>query len=162
MNLYIIRHAIAEERHVFAQTGQSDEFRPITDEGVQRMRKTLSLVKKNGEQIETVLQSPLVRCQQTGDIIKEFYPEAHYLKTDKLRPNHSATKLFKEIRNLKVDSIAIVGHEPDLGQFISWLLFGQASDRFPLKKGGIGKLTLHNNGHCHLKWLLRPKFILGL
>ena len=117
MNLYIIRHAIAEERHIFARTGQSDDLRPITDRGAERMRKILDLMKKNGDQIDTVLQSPLVRSLQTGDILREFYPDARYLKTDRLRPNYSAAGLYKEIQSLGVHSTstALIGHEPDLG-----------------------------------------------
>ena len=160
MNLYVIRHAIAEERHIFAQTGQPDEFRPITARGAERMRKILALLKKNEDEMDTVLQSPLVRCQETGDLVREYYPNANYLNTDRLRPNLSADKLYREIQSFGGDSMAIIGHEPDLGQFISWLLFGQASERFPIKKGGIAKLNLYKNGRCYLKWLLKPKLIL--
>ena len=158
--LYVIRHALAEERHIFAQTGQSDELRPITQRGMERMKKILNLLKKNEDQINTVLQSPLVRCQQTGDLVREYYPDADYLNSDNLLPNFSAGKLYKEIQSFNVDKVAIIGHEPDLGQFISWLLFQQATERFPIKKGGIAKLEIYKDGRCFLKWLLKPKLIL--
>ncbi len=161
MNLYVIRHAIAEERHIFAQTSQSDELRPITARGAERMRKTMALLKKTENPIETVLQSPLIRCQQTGDLVREYYPEASCLNTDNLRPSFSSDKLYREIQGFEGNSMALVGHEPDLGQFISWLLFGQASERFPMKKGGVAKLDLHRNGRCYMKWFLKPKLILN-
>ncbi len=160
MDIYVIRHAIAQERPIFAQTGQSDEFRPLTERGMERMRKVLTFLKKNEDQIDTVLQSPLVRCQQTGALVKESYPNANYINTDRLRPSFPADKLYKEIQSFKVNAMAIIGHEPDLGQFISWLLFGQASERFPIKKGGIAKLELSKDGRCFMKWLLKPGLIL--
>ena len=160
MKLYVIRHAIAMERSDFAQTGQDDDLRPLTPKGMERMHKIFSAFKKNEERMEVVLQSPLVRCQQTGNLMKEHYPNANYLTTETLRPNHSAEKLHKEIQSFGANSMTIIGHEPDLGQFISWLLFRQASDQFPMKKGGIARLDLHKDGRCYLKWTIRPKLIL--
>ena len=160
MTLFVIRHTLAEERHIFAQTGQSDELRPITSRGVERMKKILNFLKKDEDHINTVLQSPLLRCQQTGNVIKKYYPNANYLNSDNLRPNFSAKKLYREIQDFDISTMAIVGHEPDLGQFISWLLFGQATERFPIKKGGIARLCLYKDGRCFLKWFLKPKLIL--
>ena len=184
MNLYIIRHAISEQRHIFAQTGQSDELRPITNRGAERMKGLLSFIKNNSkEQINNVLQSPLLRSQQTGTLVKEFYPQARYMTTSLLRPSFSFKKLLEEIQQFEPTnnqsppsissdnpdnknknpktSLALIGHEPDLGQFISWLLFNQANNCFPLKKGGIAKLNIQKNGQHYLKWILRPKLILG-
>ena len=111
--------------------------------------------------MDIVLQSPLVRCQQTGALVKEAYPNAKYTNTDRLRPSFPADKLYREIQSFKVNTMAIIGHEPDLGQFISWLLFRQASEHFPIKKGGIAKLELSKDGRCSMKWFLKPKLILN-
>ena len=37
MELLIIRHAIAEDRDEFAESGKSDDERPLTDAGSRRM-----------------------------------------------------------------------------------------------------------------------------
>lgn len=159
MKLYIIRHAPAQERHLFAQTGLHDDLRPLTDKGIERMREVLTGFKRSEDQINTVLHSPLERCLETAEICKEFYPQANLVKTDNLRPDHSAKALYEEIQKYTVDSLAIIGHEPDLGQFISWLLFRQATDHFPMKKAGIAKVDIYKDGRTYLKWLLRPKLM---
>lgn len=159
MKLYIIRHAPAELRHIFSQTGQSDDLRPITDKGAQRMDAMLRFFKKNEEDVNLFLQSPLTRCLQTGEICKNFFPNATFKTTENLGPDHSAQSLYDEIQSYDVDSMAIIGHEPDLGQFISWLLFRQASDHFPLKKSGFAKMDLYKDGRAYLKWLVRPKMV---
>jgi phosphohistidine phosphatase len=160
LKLYLFRHAPAQERHVFAQTDQPDEFRPITEKGAQRMRDVLNFFRKKESHIDLILQSPLLRCQETGDIIQEFYPQAELLTTEHLKPSHSAQKLYNKIsQNFHLDSLALVGHEPDLGQFISWLLLGQSSDHFPLKKAGVAKLDIYKDGRRYLKWVLRPSLI---
>lgn len=161
MKLYIIRHAPAEERHIFAQSGLDDEFRPLTPKGVERMHQVLESFCKLEPSIDVFLTSPFKRCQETGEVLKEYYPSAMFLTCDHLKPDHSAKKLYEEIKKFRVDSLALIGHEPDLGQFISWLLFNQASDHFPIKKAGIAKLDLFTDGRVYLKWLLRPKLLIN-
>lgn len=125
------------------------------------MREVLNYFQKKEPNIDLFLQSPLIRCQETGDILREYYPKAHFVNSDHLRPDHSAEKLFEEIQQLgKRDAVGLIGHEPDLGQFISWLLFGRASDHFPMKKAGIAKLDIYGDGRRHLKWMLRPNLII--
>lgn len=160
MKLYLIRHAPAQERHLFAQTGKPDSQRPLTEKGRERMEEILNVFYKNEDNIDLILQSPLKRCLETGEIFKEFYPHAKFKTSENLKPDHSAKKLYDEIQSYDVDSLALIGHEPDLGQFISWLLFRQASDHFPLKKSGIAKLDLYKDGRSYLKWLLRPKLLI--
>ena len=138
MKLYFIRHAPAEFRHIFAQTGQADDLRPITEKGQQKMKDVLKYFCKVEPDIDVFLQSPLVRSQQPGDVCRNFYPKAKFLTTENLSPDHSAQKLYDEIQSYDVDAMAIIGHEPDLGQFLSWLMFRQATDHFPIKKSGIG------------------------
>ncbi|MCJ8277182.1 MAG: histidine phosphatase family protein [Bdellovibrionales bacterium] len=94
MKLYIIRHAHAEERHIFAQSGKPDELRPLTETGIKRMRKFLQSFTKNEEDINLFLQSPLIRAQQTVDILKEFYPSAEVQTTENLCPGLSSKKLY--------------------------------------------------------------------
>ncbi len=158
MKLYLVRHAPAEYRHIFAQTGQPDHLRPLTTKGIQRMSEVLDFFHKSEPQINVVLQSPFTRCLQTGEVFKRYYPQAAYLTSENLTPDHSCQKLYEEIQSYQVDSMALIGHEPDMGMFLSWLLFHQSSDHFPFKKAGIAKVDLYKDGRSYLKWLIRPKF----
>lgn len=157
MKLYLIRHAPAELRHEFALTGQPDHLRPITLKGSEKTETVLRHFIKTEEPIDVFLTSPFLRCTQTGEICKEFFPKAQFIESENLCPDHSAKKLYHEIQSYNVDSMALIGHEPDLGQFLSWLLFRQASDHFPIKKSGMAKVDLYKDGRAYLKWLLRPK-----
>lgn len=161
MKLYIFRHAPAELRHEFALTGQPDHLRPLTEKGIQRQQDMLKYFKKIEDHVDVFLQSPFTRCTQTGELCKEYFPDSQFIETENLCPDHSAKKLFEEIQSYDVDSLGIIGHEPDLGQFISWILFRQASDHFPLKKSGIAKVDLYKDGRSYLKWVLRPKLVLS-
>ncbi len=159
MKLYLIRHAVAEERAQFALKGLSDELRPLTPKGAERMNEIVGLFKKLEPDINLILSSPLVRSLQTAEILKLNYSKAQLVTSDNLKPDHSAQKLFEEIQTYDLDSMALIGHEPDLGQFLSWLLFRQATDHFPMKKSGIAKVDIYKDGRTYLKWLIRPKLL---
>ncbi len=157
MKLYLIRHAPAELRHDFALTGHPDHLRPITAKGAERTQSMIQFFKKSEDSINLFLQSPFLRCTQTGEVFKENFPDAKFIETENLCPDHSAQMLYDEIQSYDLDSVAIIGHEPDLGQFLSWLLFRQATDHFPFKKSGMAKVDLYKDGRAYLKWLARPK-----
>ncbi len=159
MKLYLIRHAPAELRHEFALTGQPDHLRPITSKGKERTQTVIEFFKKSEDPIEVFLLSPFNRCVQTADIFKAHFPDAKFIESDNLCPDHSAQSLYEEIQRYDVNSLGIIGHEPDLGQFLSWLLYRQATDHFPIKKSGMAKVDVYKDGRSYLKWLLRPKQI---
>lgn len=159
MKLYIIRHAHAELRHEFAKTGRPDRERPLVEKGFQRMDQVLSFFHQHEEKIDKFLVSPYTRCQETASICHQFFPEAEVQTSDHLAPDHSAKRLYELIQKQELDSLAVIGHEPDLGQFISWLLFRQATDHFPMKKAGIAKMDLYKDGRAYLKWMISPKLL---
>jgi len=54
-------------------------------------------------------------------------------------------------------TIAVVGHEPDLGAMVSWLLSSAGGQFVQLEKGGACLLTWGPHvtaGDAHLVWLL--------
>ena len=159
MKLYLIRHAHAVDRIEFSKTGKMDEERYLIGKGHDRMGKVLKRFIQLEPEIQHILQSNLLRSQQTAEILKRFYPNAKVTTASNLNPGLSAKRLYDEIQAYDLDSLAIVGHEPDLGQFLSWLLFQQATDHFPIKKCGIAKIDLYKDGRCYLKWLLRPSLL---
>ena len=69
--------------------------------------------------------------------------------------------MFAEIKKrASVESLALVGHQPDLGEIISRVVQGNGNLSLVLKKGSVCLInvietvpTLHGN----LMWLLTPK-----
>ena len=64
--LYLVRHGLAEER---GDAWPDDTKRPLTDEGISRMRKGARGLARLGLSVEVVLTSPLVRARQTAEIL---------------------------------------------------------------------------------------------
>ena len=71
MNLFLIRHSIAENISV----DKKDFDRELTSEGKEVIVKTSQAWKSYIEQLDVVLSSPLTRAVQTAEIIStQFQP----------------------------------------------------------------------------------------
>ena len=69
MNVLVIRHAIAEDRDVFARTEKDDDERPLTDEGRKKMARGAQGLHTLVPKLDLIASSPLVRAQQTAAIV---------------------------------------------------------------------------------------------
>ena len=160
MELYVIRHAISEplgKRNEF-----SDEKRSLTDEGRDRMREITKGLRKLGVQFDLLLTSPLIRAIQTAEIIAAAFDVGakEIQQTANLAPGASAVALFAEIKShTGVESVALVGHQPDLGLLVSGII-GSAAPSIQLKKGGVCCVNVTETVPAlrgDLVWLLTPK-----
>src|SRR5436309_9518738 len=85
--LYLIRHGLAEER---GDAWPDDSKRPLTEEGMSRLRKQARGLARLGVTIDVMLTSPLVRARQTAEIIAaELDPRPHVTNIDSLTPDRS-------------------------------------------------------------------------
>lgn len=165
MNLYIVRHAIAVGR---GTPGYDDDSqRPLTDNGRTKMKKIVKGLRQFGVELDTILSSPYVRARDTAKILaSDFKMEAQLGFSDNLIPPGNFEALIDEIHEkYDVESLALVGHEPMLGQLISWLTTGNTDLMINFKKGGVCYLSADNLYQDHratLEWLLTPALMVEL
>ena len=160
MDLYILRHAIAEERSPSLPGGDSQ--RRLTPEGARKMRRIAKGMKALDLEFDLILSSPYLRARETAEIVAKTFRCARKLDlTPALAPDGNPkelmTELLKERRGCK--RVLLVGHEPYLSSLISLLLSGHTDISVTLKKGGLCCLTLGSlhYGRCaKLEWLLTP------
>src|SRR5918999_4932383 len=115
MDLYIIRHAIAQP--LGQKNDFTDEKRALTSEGRDRMRETARGLRKLGVELDMVLTSPLVRAVETAEIVATALGvgKKDVEQTLSLAPGGSQDELIAEIKNKTgAEAIALVGHQPDL------------------------------------------------
>ena len=137
--LYLIRHAVAEER---GESWPDDAKRPLTDDGTARMRKAARGLVKMGVAFDVVLTSPYVRTRQTAEIVATAYDERPpIVAIDSLAPGGSVQSVLSDLeRQTRRSRIAIVGHEPNIGELAARL----AGSRYPLefKKGAVCRIDV--------------------
>jgi len=166
MDLLIIRHAPAEDREEFAKTGKSDDKRPLTKRGVERMTAAGHGLTTLALPVERMVSSPLLRACQTADILTGALELKKYEVDPILSPGTSMADVERWLQTSpNVECMALVGHEPDLGELISFLLFGRSGDQFRLKKGGAVLLRFDGAikaGTARLIWALPPSVLRAL
>jgi phosphohistidine phosphatase len=160
--LYLIRHAIAGER---GPKYPDDNLRPLTARGVDKMRAAARGFADLNPDIDVVATSPLVRAKQTAEIVvAELAPAPAQDILGELAPGHSPADLADALgRYRSHQTIALVGHEPDLGRFAAWLI--GSSCPIPFKKGGIACFEVADfppGRTSTLLWLAMPRMLRGL
>jgi len=119
MTLLFIRHSLAMEREEW--TGHDFE-RPLTEKGIKRAKKFFKHIKKIYPEIDFIITSKAKRAKETAQILKHFYPDVTYEETALLYPGADMVDL-KQVINDKTGVVAIVGHEPDLSNFVKGLMY---------------------------------------
>ncbi len=158
MDLFLLRHAIAEQRDPTKYP--DDALRPLTEKGMKRMRRVAEGFLAAGLTFDVIYTSPYTRAKQTAEIVADVFGLRKVLReTDTLAVDGDAEELIAELGKLDATSILLVGHEPYLSELISHLLVGDASLDVTMKKGGLCKLTVGmlKYGKCAtLDWLVPP------
>jgi phosphohistidine phosphatase len=163
MQLLVIRHAIAEDKEVFARSGRDDDLRPLTENGRDKMRRAARGLREVAPPVSVLATSPLVRARETAEIVMPALSIERAETVEALRPDGDYDELLTWLREQSTDdegdAIAIVGHEPQLSGFVTWLMSATSSSRVELKKGGACLLDLSDEpraGKAVLRWALTP------
>jgi phosphohistidine phosphatase len=176
MYLYLIRHGIAVEQDPFALDQMADdEARYLTKLG----RKKVTQVAEKLEELELtfdlIITSPLVRAQQTAEILIDRQISTRLEVANDLKPMGNLPEWlhnWNATDRHDISTLALVGHEPNLSQWAELWIFGEVCDRLILKKGGIiglkfpdiGVSALDGNGlaigTAQLSCLVPPKYLI--
>ncbi len=163
MELYLIRHAIAEDR---AATGNDDD-RVLTEAGKTKMIRATEGLKRLKLRPDLILTSPLRRARETAEILASGLNGAKIEVMRELTPAVDASAAAAALRpHARLKAVALVGHEPGLGNLASFLLTGSEKRlAVDLKKGGVAYIEAEfsqDRPRCILKWLMTPKQLRSL
>jgi phosphohistidine phosphatase len=163
MELLVIRHAIAEDRDEFAESGKSDDERPLTDAGRRKMKKTARGLREVVGSIDHLATSPLVRAVQTAEIISDELDVAPAEVVPDLAPDARPEDFVRWLATHSDKGVvAIVGHEPHLSSLVSWLITGSGGSRLDMRKGGACLVSFDGEpgaGTGTLSWLMPPRVL---
>jgi phosphohistidine phosphatase len=160
--IYLIRHGLAEER---GDAWPDDAKRPLTGEGKSALRKIARGLARRGVGFDIILTSPFVRARQTAETIAtELEHRPPLVSVESLTPSGSFVSVLTDLeKHAKKARIALVGHEPSIGELAARL----AGMRRPLefKKGAICRIDFDvppPKGGGMLRWFLTPKMLRSL
>lgn len=157
--LYVIRHGVAEE---LGDLWPDDAKRPLSEAGMTSLRRAARGMVAAGVRFDVVLTSPLLRARQSAEILAAACdPKPSVVVIESLAPGAAHQALMADLaRHAKRRRLALVGHEPGLGELASRLI--GLRHALPFKKGGVCRIDVDDlppTGIGVLRWLLTPKFM---
>jgi phosphohistidine phosphatase len=161
MELLIVRHAVAFERD--RRRWREDGARPLSPAGMKLSRKAAAGLKAFCDPPDELLTSPLVRAQQTGQILTDIagWPEAEV--APELSPDGSPSAVLDMLAGHAGKRIAIVGHQPALGELMRACLTSDGSMvPIEMKKNAVACVRFEGPtraGRAVLKWLASPRLL---
>lgn len=158
MIIYFLRHANAGER---MSNLKRDEKRALDKEGIEQCGIVGRALAALDVQVDTIISSPLKRSAQTASLVgNELSYEGKLQLEDALRP--AAT--YADFRRLlekyvKQESIMVVGHNPNLSEFLGRAICEAGCEAgVELKKGAVAKVEMGRNAAV-LQWCLTPRVL---
>lgn len=164
MKLFIVRHAIAVPH---GTPGYEEEARPLTEAGIEKMRRATGGLRALEVQPDVILSSPLPRARQTAEILVTGLGGKPDLQiTEALAPGGSRQRLYAGIQALPESAdVVLVGHQPSLGEIAGEIAWGSPKHYIELKKGGaccIELTALRPLPRGTLLWLMPPAIMRAL
>lgn len=153
MDLFLIRHA-----HAVDGDGMRDDDRPLSKEGRKQALDVGGALAKQRVRFARIVTSPLVRAVETAELVAvtlgfEGGLDVH----DAMRPDGSWKHLLREVLEAHdgAEPLALVGHEPTIGHFLSKLLQQKG---LSMSKGAVVRLDWHDaDTPANVVWTLLPK-----
>jgi phosphohistidine phosphatase len=159
LELYLIRHGLAAQR---GSEYPDDSKRPLTHRGISAVRKEARALNALKIGFDLIITSPLTRTKQTADLIAETLETKPAVTTsDALAPAGTPAAVMTELaRHAKKGRIALVGHEPNIGELAARLIGARSPIAF--KKGAMCRIdfeVLPPKAIGQLRWFIPPRVL---
>lgn len=161
MEVFVIRHAKAEERD--AEAWPDDALRPLTRDGAREFERVARRLRDWRPSVDMLLSSGFVRAWDTARILRAKARWPKPVRTKMLEDSGAAaapamaTFLGEQPDDAR---IAVVGHEPMLGELVASLAGEPGGIRLDLRKGSVAWLR-GSPGSMRLAGLLAPAMLRG-
>jgi len=158
MILYFLRHASAGEHFANAK---KDEKRALDKEGIEQCGYIGRALAALDVQVDAIVSSPLKRCTQTASLIgNELGYEGKLQMDTGLRPEAGLADFRKLLEKYaKQEAILLVGHNPNLSQFLGSVVCDSGCEAsVELKKGAVAKVEMRRASGT-LQWCVTPKVL---
>ncbi|HUK24637.1 MAG TPA: phosphohistidine phosphatase SixA [Terriglobales bacterium] len=158
MLVYFLRHASAGQS---LSNLKKDEKRALDKAGIEQCGYVGRALAALDVQVEVIISSPLKRAAQTASLVgNELSYEGKLVFENALRPGAGVAE-FRQLldKYSKRESIMVVGHNPNLSEFLGHVISQSGCEAsVELKKGAVAKVEMsRNSGMLH--WCFTPKIL---
>jgi phosphohistidine phosphatase len=137
MTIYFLRHASAGEHLV---NPKKDDKRALDKDGIEQCGYVGRALTAMDAQVDVIVSSPLKRATQTASLVGNEMGYEGKLQMD-----------------ASLESIMVVGHNPNLSQFLGTVISESGCEAsVELKKGAVARVDMRRSSGT-LQWCLTPK-----
>jgi phosphohistidine phosphatase len=161
MKALLIRHAAAMPR---GTPGVLDDERPLTSSGRIKFRAAARGLTRIMARPDMLLTSGRARAQETAEIVALAFKRMAPMVAPALT-NQSVDEVLAALKSHPSGAtVALVGHEPMLGQLLARMLGASPIARLTFEKGGAALVDLPDGPSTpgRLMWFLNPRLLRGL
>ena len=161
MILYFLRHASAGES---MKDAKKDKKRPLDEDGIKQSHGMGRALAALEVQPEVVISSPLTRAMQTASLVANELGFENKIQVETaLTPEASYSDFVDMLRRYaSAESVVVVGHNPNLSDFLGKTIGGRSNPAdIDLKKGSVARVEMRRSGG-RLTWYLTPKIVATL
>jgi len=116
--LLVMRHGPAE---ALASHHASDAERRLTPDGHTKTAQACEALARFLPSLDRIYTSPYLRAYETAELLAAALETSEPTVTPLLAPGFEQERLARMLSEDGGHTVAIVAHEPDLSEFISWL-----------------------------------------
>jgi len=158
-----VRHGPAGDRAKWRRGGRPDAERPLTRVGRRKTRAAAAGLRAAAGRVGLVATSPWARAVQTAELVARACG-GRVAARPELVPDRPFEELLAWLSSRREGRVALVGHEPHLSRFASWLMTGGTRSALQLKKSQAALLDLPRPtaGAATLVWSLAPRHLRAL
>jgi phosphohistidine phosphatase len=155
MNLFLMRHANAGLRR---DNPALDTKRGLIKEGKEQCMLMARVLGAFKVQVDVIVSSPLKRALQTAQFVGT---EMGYEAKVEVSPALGLTATYADFQQLLAkyahrEGVLMVGHNPNIFQFLGKLITGNGGASIRMRKGSIARVDLDRHPP-QLHWLIDPR-----
>jgi phosphohistidine phosphatase len=155
MYLYLMRHANAGMPR---KNPLLDDRRSLVKEGKEQCILMARMLGTLNVQVDAIVASPLKRALQTAQLVgTELGFDGKVDVSTALAPGSDFTAFQKLLASYADrEGILVVGHNPELFNFLGRMVTGKGSAAIRMRKGSIARVDMDHHP-CLLQWLIDPR-----
>jgi len=144
-----------------------DADRVLSERGREEVRLMGAVLARLEPDLERIVTSPLARAVESGRIVAgAFSAPPTVEQSEALVPGFRRTALLKQLESYGNSArILLVGHQPDLGELLGWLIAEIPQTGIALGTASLAVVTLRRaalEGEPTLRALLTPALVTAL
>ncbi len=150
MHIYLVQHAEALNK-------EEDPSRPLSDKGINDIRRVASFVSEMGITANQIIHSGKTRAIQTAQMLGDHLEiENGIIESEGLAPMDDP-EIWLDIISDTTKDVILVGHLPHLSRLVSLMTSSDADkDILDFEMGGLVCLKKSDKGKWLLDWVIKP------